>query len=247
MKQVHILWSIVTATLMLFSFLAQAQAAQERTISVQGHCLRSAQPNRASIEFYAESLNKDAQVALKEAVKSFQAARADVQKLQLKNLELETIENTVREERVWENNKNVFKGYKARVGLKVVTQDIHRIGEVISTVSNKGVKNIGQLVTDMSPAKKKAEQEACLEQAITNAKSKAARMAKAAGARVGKVVSIVESYEQKGFDPRPIMAYADMSRSAMASTAASPEAMSPSIDVRAQDISMSVNVMFTLE
>ncbi len=238
--------NIVMTVLAVTAVSHQSHAAQERSVSVQGTCLRSAQPNRASITFYAESLNKDAQVALKDAVKNFQAARAEIQKLQLKNLELETVENTVYEEKVWENNKHVFKGYKARVGLKVVTQDISKIGEVIAVVAKKGISNIGQLVTDMSPAKMKAEQEACLEQAIANAKSKANRMAKAAGTKVGKVISIVESYEQRGFEPRPI-AYADSSRSAMVSSMAAPESAIPSIDVRAQDISMSVSVMFALE
>lgn len=240
--------TFLVSVMLTFIFATQAMAAQERTISVQGNCLRSAQPNRASVDFYAESLNKDAQKAMQEAGRAFQAARAEVQKMGLKDLELETLENSVREEKAWENNTQVFKGYKARVGLRVITQEISKIGAVIEAVSKKGVKNIGQLITDMSPTRLKAEQEACLEQAIGNARSKANRMAKAAGAKVGKVISIVESYENRAPHPHPI-AYSDMvsTRSAVAMSAESAPSFAAPIDVRAQDISMSVSVMFTLE
>lgn len=218
--------------------------AKERSISVNGHCLISVKPDRGSIDFFAEAKNNNAQKALHEATELFQKARASVQKLNLKGLEFETIENTVMEERVWENNSNVFKGYRARVGLKVFTKEIDKLGEVIQVVSAAGVKNISQLVTDISPAKLKEEQEACLEQAIVNAKSKALKMAKAAGANVGRAILIKEGGEDMGHDPRP-MPFARSRMKSMEMGVA--DASVAPIDVRNMDVSMNVHVIYLLE
>lgn len=223
-------------TLLAFSFTAHAA---DRSITVQGNCLRSSQPDRGSVEFYSEAINMDTQKALATANKNFEAARDAVKKLNLKDMELSTVENSLQEERSWENNKSIMKGFKARIGLRVYTSQIERLSEVFSVVSKQGIKNFGSLQVDLSPAKLKAEQEACLETAIQNAKVKADKMAKAAGAKVGKVLTLQEgSAASPG--PRPV----HFAKSMMADGAAE---MAAPIDTKAETISSSVTATYSLD
>lgn len=187
--------------------LSTTTLAADRQITVQGNCLRSVQPDRGSIDFYAEAIDKDTQKALSQATKTFEAARDVVKKMNLKNVELSTLENSLQEDRSWENNKSVFKGYRARIGLRVYTSQIEKLSEVLSAVSKQGIKNFGSLQTDLSPAKMKDEQEACLEIAIQNAKAKAEKMAKAAGAKVGKIITLQEGINAAPAQPRTMMAF----------------------------------------
>lgn len=222
-------------------FFASQSMALQSHIAVQGQCLRSIKPDRGSVSFYAESLNDEAGKALKDATALFQKARTAVKDLQLKNVELQTIEQSVNERRVWEDNKNVFKGYNARLGLKVRTTEIKRLGEVIAKVSQVGVKNMGSLMMEVSPMKLKTEQEACLEEAIKNAKSKAQKMARAAGAKVGSVISIREEIQNSNpSQPRPFSA-PNIQAKVMSSESAA------SVDVGSEDLNMNVHVMYELK
>lgn len=220
-------------------------ASSERQIAVQGQCLKFVQLDRGSIDFYSESLNSNAQKALQEATKVFESARDSVKKMNLKDLELSTLENSVQEERVWENNKNVFKGYRARIGLKVYTSQLDRLGEVLATVSKSGIKTMGSLQTDISPLKLKDEQEACLALAIESARSKATKMAKAAGAKVGKVLTIQEEVIGSGIPgPRPI-GFASKAMSGVAEMASTAPNMT--IDTKSEALTVYVRVSYSLE
>ncbi|MES2767854.1 MAG: SIMPL domain-containing protein [Bdellovibrionota bacterium] len=224
---------------LFFIFLlldATSTYAVDRHVVVMGNCLKMVTPDRGSVEFYAESLNNDSDKALKDATKTFENARDQVKKLNLKNLELSTLENSVQPENTWENNKTVFKGYRARIGLRVYTSDLGRLSEVTSKVSKSGIKNIGGLQTDISPAKLKEEQESCLAIAIENAKSKAEKMAKAASAKIGKVISIEEGGSEGAPPPRPMYAKGAMRTEADIAT----------IDTKDETISTNVRVSFEL-
>lgn len=233
---------LFTAALMFFGSFSLA--AKPRSVSVRGNCLRSIKPNQGSLSFIAETRNKDSEQAMKEATVLFQNARAEIQKLNLKGLELQTTENSVSEDHTWENNSNVFKGYRARVGLKVITTDLDRLGEISKVLAKAGIKNIGELMTEVSPEKFKEEQEACLEQAITNSKSKASKLAKAAGAKVGKVLFIEESADGSHGQPHPMVFASARMKGAESMSADS--GFAPT-DVRDQDISVNIHVIYLLE
>ena len=211
--------------------------AADRQVVVSGNCLKAVLPDRGSVDFYSEATNKEAPKALSEATKAYESARDAVKKMNLKDLELSTLENSVREEHSWENNKNVFKGYKARIGLRVYTSEISKLGEVVTKVSKSGIKNIGSFNTDISPAKLKEEQESCLAIAVENAKSKAEKLAKAAGSKVGKAIMIQEEFSEVP-QARPYMMKSMNVR--MESDA------SATIDTKAENLSTNVKVSFEL-
>lgn len=213
-----------------------------RKIVVSGRCLRSAVPDRGSVEFFAEVQNFDAKKALSGATEIYESAREAVKKLNLKNAEFSSLENSLNEVREWENNKNIFKGFRARIGLRVYSTEIERLAEVFTTVSGKGINQFGGLQAELSPEKMKAEQEACLQVAVQNAKSKAEIIAKAAGSRVGKVLEITESSSVVRPSSR-LVPYA----AKVAMMDVSTEARPASIDTRAETIQVSVDVLYELE
>lgn len=227
---------------MIFQILMSAMllhAADARQVTVQGTCLKNTLPDRGSVEFFSEAVHTDAQKAIATATKAYEAARDSVKKLNLKNLELSTVENSLQEERTWENNKSIFKGYRSRLGLRVYTSQIERLGEVLQTVSKQGIKSFGSLQSDLSPQKLQEEQESCLEIAIQNAKAKADKMAKAAGARVGKVLGLVEGASASAPPQRPMMMAKAMAFDGTAEAA--------TVDTKAETLSMNVTVTYSLE
>lgn len=223
----------------------RAQAAEPgfgRTISVSGTCLRSAIPDRGSIVITPEFTDPDIKSAAKKATGQYEAIKAEIQKLNLKNLELSTNEYSVLELREWEKNKQVSKGFRARMGLQVTTSETSRLGEVIAIAAARNVKDVGALQTFLSDEKSRGEREACLEEAIQHAQTKAGRMAKAAGARLGRVLQLNE----EGASSPPPMPMVPM-MAMKASGGMEREMQAPSVDSAAQKIQLSVSALYQLE
>src|SRR5437870_3236892 len=122
----------IVISLIFSSSLWAAEHPLEHLISVSGDCLRSVSHDRASITLTAESLNKDMKVASQEASTTYEKVREAIKRLDLKNAEFQTTEFSVQEQREWEKNSSVFKGYKAKMGLVISTSDLKRLGDVIS-------------------------------------------------------------------------------------------------------------------
>ena len=237
----------VVVSLSTLTLGAQSEAqAQERgyvrSISVSGQCLRTALPDRGSITVTADNRDKNLQTATKKTTESYEELKKAVQKLGLKNVELQTSEYVVDEIREWEKDKSVFKGYRARMGLQVTTSEFARLGEVIAIASNQSLKEVGSLRTFLSDEKNREERTACLEEAIGHAQIKAAKMAKAAGAKLGRVLQLQEEGASNPQPPTP-MYEARMLKSAMNDAMPAP----PSVDAANQKISLSIQAVYSLE
>lgn len=220
---------------------ASAAQAADRTVSVSGQCLRTALPDRGSIVITPDFQDKDIKLATRKATESYEKIKKEVQALKLKDLELQTNEYSVNEQIDYVKGKSVSRGYRARMGLLITTSETSRLGEVIAIAANNSVKDVGALSTFLSDEKSREEREACLEEAIQHASAKASRMAKAAGARLGKIVTLVE---EQGYAPQPVRpmmmekAYAGMADAA---------APAPVIDSSSQKIQLSVSAVYFLE
>jgi uncharacterized protein YggE len=236
---------IVTAAFVAAGSLVAAPTsalALDRTVSVSGQCLRTALPDRGSINLVPDFQDKDIKVATRKATESYETIKKQVQALKLKNLEIQTSEYSVNEQFDYVKGKSVSRGYRARMGLLVTTSETARLGEVIAIAAKNDVKDVGALSTFLSEEKSRDEREACLEEAIQHAGAKASRMAKAAGARLGKVVTLVEEGGGGGGFPPPPKPMRAMMMKSMAD-----EAPAPIVDSAAQKIQLSVNAVYILE
>lgn len=173
--------------------LGASAAAPERSVQVSGTCVRSVLPDRGSLLLNAEAKYADAKQAQAWSGELYERVKKRVQALGLKDLQISTQELSVEEIREWEKNRMVSKGYRGRVGMKVETSQISRLGEVSDLAAKEGIKDIGGLNQYISPKLLLDEQLACLKEASDRARAKAESLAANLGARLGEVLSIDES------------------------------------------------------
>lgn len=211
-----------------------------RSVTVNGSCLRSVQPDRGSITVTAQYQDADLQKAAKRATESYEKLRQAVQKLGLKNAELNTSEYDLAEVREWEKERQVSKGFRARMGLTVTTSETSRLGEIILLAGRQGLREVSRLQTFLSPERQKIEREACLEEAVKNAKSKAEAIAKSASARIGKVLTVIEG-GQNANEARPYYAAMAVNAKQMQQDEA------PSVEASSVKILVDVSASFALD
>lgn len=213
-------------------------APDVRAISVSGQCMRRVTADRGAVTLVAQFKDKNASVAAKKAADTYEKLRAAVQKLKLKDLELQTTEYTIQENFDHKNGRSISNGTQASMGLQVVTSEISRLGEVTALAPKFDIQRAEGLMTFLSREKSKAQAEECLIEAIQNARDKAAKMAKAADSSVGEVLSIDENGAPS--NPMPMMAKSMMMADAVAESA-------PRIESRSEEIQVSVLVKFALK
>jgi uncharacterized protein YggE len=210
--------------------------AADRSVAVSGRCEIPVSPDRASIQVRAEKTAGDVAAAVGDVSKRMTKLRADIAKLNLKDLELNTAQYQVQPHHEWENNKNVLKGQRAILGLEVTTSEIPRLGEVMSLAAKHGLTGADGWRTFLSTAKAQAEYLKCLDIAVDDAKVKAERLAKRLNAKLGEVVNVQEG-ERQQHSPQP-MQEMSMARAKDAS---------PPIDVANLTYATSVQVTFLLK
>lgn len=223
---------------------AAALADTDRLVNVTGTCLRSTKPDRGSVTITAETLEKNPEAASKKTQALYESFRTGVKELKLENMEIETTEYTLQEAKEWENNKSVSHGFRARMGLKVVTTSIAKLGEVIQLGARLGLRDAGGLSTYLSRERYMSEQAACLEEAAKNAKARAVTLTQALGARVGKLMQISESTSDGPVMPiRPLGAAMKSSRGGVEMM----DATAPQVESSSQTISVTVNALFAID
>lgn len=214
-------------------------ATIEKTVSVSGECLRKVAPDRGSINLIAEFTDKDVVIATKKAQSLYEKVRAEVKKMDLKDAEFETSIYSVNEEFEWINNKNQSKGFKASMGFEVTTSDIQKLGDILAKTSPLGIQRVNNFNFFLSDKKRQEIHEACLAEAILNAKSKAQKMAEAASAKIGSILTIAETS-----NPPPPIHYAMRADPALVRDK---EISSASIETKSQSITVSINAVFSLQ
>lgn len=211
-----------------------------RTVAVSGKCEIKVTPDRGSVQLRMEKTTDSVNASVKEVTQKINLLRVAIKKMNLKDLELSTTQFNVSPHHEWQNNKNVFKGYKATQGLEVITSEISRLAEVMGSAAKIGITGTENYRTFLSLQKSQAEYLNCLDVASVDAHKKAERLAKKLGAKLGEVETIVESQPQVQ-SPGPIM----MMEASMAKSSA--RDAEPEIDVADHTYSTSLRVTFILK
>ncbi|NDD90983.1 DUF541 domain-containing protein [bacterium] len=225
-----------------FICLASSAFAESevRKVTVSGKCSRAITPDRGAMIVTAEVRDDDLKTASRRATEAYDRTRDAVKKLNLKDLELKTVEYSMGEVREWEKSKAVFKGYRARIGLRVSTSQVERLGEVIVIATREGLKDVGALQSFLSDARQLSEQVGCLQEAAANARTKAEKLAGSLGASLGEVLRISESGStQDVFSPRMMSFGSRDSETVPGNT--------PAIEAGQQTLTLAVEVSFALK
>jgi uncharacterized protein YggE len=219
---------------------AAASASVDRQVSVSGSCTRFVVADRGAIVLTAQFVEQTVEAATSKATAAYDRAAAAVRKLGLESLDLRTVEYSVTEDREWEKNRQVFKGYRARMGLRVATSSVQRMGEVMSVASREGMSDVGSLSTYVSDERRRHEELECLNDAAADARARASRLAEALGARLGEIVTISQQAEGE-----PTLRIAPQNFAANAALGAS--AAPPSVEAGQQEIRVGIGATFSLK
>lgn len=227
---------------LLAALFAPAQGqARDREVSVSGTCVRQVTADRGAVTLTAQAVHDDLKTAIRMATEAYEKTLSAVKRLNLEAVDIKTSEYSVAEWKEWENKRSVFKGYRARMGMRVASASIQRLGEAIAIAAREGLTDVGELTLFVSSEKALQERLACLEEAAQNARTKADRLAKTLNAAIGEAVSISEEQARMP-SPRPLMA---MQR-AKGLEAAGDDISAPSIEAGGQELTVTVQVVFSL-
>lgn len=138
--------------------------------------------------------------------------------------------------RYGENQPPVITGYQATNTVSVKFRDVAKSGGALDALVKAGANQIDG--PQMSIDKPGAALDAARIEAVKQAQARAALYAQAAGLRVDRIVSIEETGEDRGNNPRPPVLYA---RAEMASDAQTP------VLAGETTVSATVNVRFLLK
>src|SRR4051812_41761123 len=116
--------------LVLLALLPFSALAVDREVSVSGACTHNVVADRGAIVLTADFTEADLKSAAKKATDTYEHTRDAIKRLNLENLELQTVEYNLAEAKEWVKDRMVSKGFRARMGLKVSTSQTSRLGEV---------------------------------------------------------------------------------------------------------------------
>jgi uncharacterized protein YggE len=224
-------------------FFTHFGLATSRSISVNGQCEVEVASDRAAITLVAQFTDKQSQVASKKSAEIYEKIRAEVQKLNLKDLEMQTTESYLQELFDYSiASKRSSLGFQSSLGLRISTSEIKRIGEVIALSQKLQIHRTENLSTYLSSEKAKLTRENCLVTAVKNAKEKAQKMAQALQSQLGEPILI-----QEGGSTRPTpMPYFETVASDD-SNARSMSKVTPTVEAKSQTLSVEVLVQFALK
>lgn len=201
-----------------------------RTITVTGQGAVTLQPDTASIQVGVDVTQPTLAEAQSQATQQMTAIINAVKTAGVAAKDIQTTNYSVNVVRARDENGNPGKvtGFEVTNVVSVTLRDLGKLGALLDTVVAQGANNvygINFFVANPAPAASQART-----QAVQDAKQKADELAAAAGAHVGRVMSITETSAPS---PQPV----GMGASAVNKAAAAPvpiEAGSAEIDVDVQ-------------
>lgn len=203
------------------------------TVTASGTGKATAAPDTAEMTFGATARSDDSRTALEQASKLSAAINAAVKDAGVAEEDIQTANVSVYPDYSNDGDKAVVTGYRATVSVRARIRDMASIGDVIGAASAAGANEIGgPAFTLTDDAEKRSE---AIELAVADARVRAGSMAKAAGKKVGDVLSISET----GVNV-PVL-YND------SRTYAAAGALSVPIETGELEITANVTVVFELE
>jgi uncharacterized protein len=160
------------------------------TVVVRGTAVVPGEPDEVEIGLEITALLQTAEEALTDVARRSEILDALLTELDVPRKARSTSGVSVQEEREYQKDRHVFRGYRARNNVQVKLEDGTLIGRIMRLATERAQARIDgpywRIALD-NPARA----EAC-RQAATDARRKAQAYAEALGVRLGAVVQVVE-------------------------------------------------------
>jgi len=173
--------------LMPYQILA---AGDVRTIAVTGKSETTVQAHNAVIQIGVREVNAAMSQSHAALIKTISELTGQLRKIGLSDADIRKSLILQGQERAWEKNANVPKGYYSECFIDLVVSPIDRIAAVYEGLSN--YPDVTIRGTDFKRNDEFELRKAEIEKALRSAREKAEYMAQALGARIGKVHTIQE-------------------------------------------------------
>lgn len=164
-----------------------------RTITVSASKSVKVVPDMAQFAFGVTNTDKDAAKAQKANTKAINDVISKLKKLGVDEKSITTSNYSMYPQYDYSNNKQELTGYQVRTTLTVRDQTIEDAGNIIAQCVDAGINDI-DYINFLCSGYDDAYQEA-LGEAVKATQTKAEAMAKAAGKKLGDVITITEGYQ----------------------------------------------------
>lgn len=225
-------------------------APYNRTITVDGMGKISAKPDLARVSLSVVSTGANVKAVTEDGNKKMTAVIDQMKSLGVKAEDIQSTGYYLNPE--YDYNQPVIYdkvgtpvskapkiiGYSLTQSVDVKVRDLTKTEDVIDKATAVGANQVGSLSFDIDDASKVKNQ--AREIAFQKAREKAEMMAKAAGVKLGSVVTFSEGYN--GGYPVP---YANFAVKSM--DASGGESVAPSIEPGSQELNISVSVTYEIE
>lgn len=178
--------------LCIFCLSSNSFADTPMQITVNGECQIESTADRGQLNLTIENLEKDVTKAAQKTSEQYNKLKKAFEKLNISDLSISTSNYQVYEQKEWENNKSVFKGFKASLGMKVESNEVAKFSEIIKIASEHSITQVGSFSTFLSMEKQKKLSLDCLKIASKNAETKAKTLAESLSVNLGNAIQISE-------------------------------------------------------
>lgn len=214
--------------------------AQQNTISVSGQAEMTVDSDQAELYVKIETTKTTAQEAKDENSETSESVESALRREGVKKEEIETSRYSIHPKYDYNRvtGKSTLVGYTVTNVLKVTTNDMDNIGELIDAAVDAGANGFDQISFGLSEEKQEDVNAAVLLKASDEAAAKAKSLAKNLNVNLGKLSSITES----NFYYAPYRyAMADVEEAVFAKGAPVPTSISP------QDVTVRATVSLAYE
>ena len=228
---------LLTLTICFTFFCSGTYAAERDSISVNGHAATEVVPDMATLFGALEKRALTAEEARNGLAKEMQALKHLLTVQMIPDQDIQTIRYSLQPEYVYDKNKQRLTGYLARADYKIKIKNLDELGSVM----DKSI-NIGLVINrvEFGLNNRSLFENSLLDEAVTNARAKAAVVARAGGRTLGRLI-----HANLG---TVAGATRTMNRNMlMAKTADSAEAAATEFDPGVISVSVDVNLEFELE
>jgi len=214
----------------------QKETEANRQISVEGTGKVEAKPDIATINLGVQTgPQTSAKAATDMLGQKFEAVVKTVKDKGVTTDDLKTMNVSVNPVYDYTNGQQNLKGYEASESIEVKIRDLDSVGEVLAAATAQGVNQAGGI--NFAIDRPEALQEQAETKAITEARERGQRLAKALGATLGSVKTFVTDGNDS---PRP-MPYAAVSKEGDQATG-----IAPPVPAGTNTITAHVTVTFEL-
>lgn len=184
--------AVFAATIAAGETLARSGRPGDGGITVSSEAIVKVAPDRAQVTLGLESQGATAGEAQDKNAEKMENVIERLVAAGIKREDIKTRSYNLNPLRRWDDKAGteVSLGFQAINLVSVTTGDVENLGRLIDTATSAGANNVQDVTFDVS--EKSRAREAAMDQAVGKARSKAARLAEAAGVRLGAATRVSE-------------------------------------------------------